>query len=148
MNQAHEWPTLERLDLNLFRVFEVVYRERNLTRAALLLHLSQSAVSHALARLREQLGDPLFVRAGRGAAPTPLAEQLAPGIQDALEGLRRNLGRGHGFDPQHDRRGFSLDMPGQLEPAVLPGILGQLRRLPPPLGVRSSRVPWAALELE
>ena len=53
MNQPHEWPPLSRLDLNLFRVFEVVYRERNLTRAAALLHLSQSAVSHALARLRE-----------------------------------------------------------------------------------------------
>ena len=50
MNDAHEWPVLKRLDLNLFRVFEVVYRERNLTRAAALLHLSQSAVSHALAR--------------------------------------------------------------------------------------------------
>ncbi len=57
---------LSRFDLNLFRVFEVVYRERNLTRAAGLLHLSQSAVSHALARLRDQLGDPLFVRQGRG----------------------------------------------------------------------------------
>lgn len=148
MNQTHEWPTLERLDLNLFRVFEVVYRERNLTRAALLLHLSQSAVSHALARLREQLGDPLFVRAGRGVAPTPLAEQLAPGIQDALEGLRRNLGRGHGFDPQHDRRVFSLNMPEQLEPLMLPGILGQLRRLAPQLEVRSSSVHWAALKLE
>lgn len=66
MNQPHEWSPLSRFDLNLFRVFEVVYRERNLTRAAGLLHLSQSAVSHALARLRDQLGDPLFVRRGRG----------------------------------------------------------------------------------
>ncbi|MBF3246667.1 LysR family transcriptional regulator, partial [Pseudomonas aeruginosa] len=55
MNQPHEWSPLSRFDLNLFRVFEVVYRERNLTRAAGLLHLSQSAVSHALARLRDQL---------------------------------------------------------------------------------------------
>lgn len=58
---------LSRFDLNLFRVFEVVYRERNLTRAAGLLHLSQSAVSHALARLRDQLGDPLFVRQDAGS---------------------------------------------------------------------------------
>lgn len=54
MNQPHEWSPLSRFDLNLFRVFEVVYRERNLTRAAGLLHLSQSAVSHALARLRDR----------------------------------------------------------------------------------------------
>ncbi|MBH8716840.1 LysR family transcriptional regulator, partial [Pseudomonas aeruginosa] len=78
MNQPHEWPPLSRLDLNLFRVFEVVYRERNLTRAAALLHLSQSAVSHALARLREQLGDPLFVRQGRGVGAPPRAPPPAP----------------------------------------------------------------------
>lgn len=81
MNQQHEWSALGRIDLNLFRVFEVIYRERNLTRAAVILSLSQSAVSHALNRLREQLGDPLFVREGRGVAPTPLARQLAPGIR-------------------------------------------------------------------
>ena len=55
MNSPHEWSGLSRLDLNLFRVFEVVYQERNLTRAASVLHLSQSAISHALARLRAQL---------------------------------------------------------------------------------------------
>ncbi|ETU85442.1 hypothetical protein Q053_03391 [Pseudomonas aeruginosa BWHPSA048] len=72
MNQPHEWSPLSRFDLNLFRVFEVVYRERNLTRAAGLLHLSQSAVSHALARLRDQLGDPLFVPSDwRRASMTP-----------------------------------------------------------------------------
>lgn len=98
MNQPHEWSPLSRFDLNLFRVFEVVYRERNLTRAAGLLHLSQSAVSHALARLRDQLGDPLFVRQGRGVAPTPLAERLAPGIHDALAGLHRSMNRCQTFD--------------------------------------------------
>lgn len=71
------------IDLNLFRLFEVIYRERNLTRAAAVLNLSQSAVSHALNRLREQLDDQLFVREGRGVVPTPLAKQLAPGIEDA-----------------------------------------------------------------
>ncbi|MDX1366329.1 LysR family transcriptional regulator [Pseudomonas sp.] len=148
MNQAHEWPALERLDLNLFRVFEVVYRERNLTRAALLLHLSQSAVSHALARLREQLGDPLFVRAGRGVAPTPLAEQLAPGIQDALSGLRHSVTRGRLFDPRCDRRNFTLNMPEQMEPLVLPALLDHLRHLAPQVEVRSGSLHWAELRRE
>jgi DNA-binding transcriptional LysR family regulator len=148
MNKTHEWPALERLDLNLFRVFEAVYRERNLTRAALLLNLSQSAVSHALARLREQLGDPLFVRAGRGVAPTPLAEQLAPGIQDALSGLRRSVTRGRLFDPRSDRRSFTLNMPEQMEPLVLPAVLGHLQRLAPQVELRSGSLHWAELRRE
>src|SRR5262245_11714051 len=57
---------LGRIDLNLLRVLDVIHEERNLVRAGLRLHLSQSAVSHALARLRETLGDELFVRTGRG----------------------------------------------------------------------------------
>ena len=145
MNQQHEWSALGRIDLNLFRVFEVIYRERNLTRAAALLHLSQSAVSHALNRLREQLDDPLFIREGRGVAPTPLATQLAPGIQEALAGLLRSVTRGQDFDPTQDRRTFTLNMPEQMEPVVLPSIIDHLRRVAPQLQVRSSSLHWAAM---
>ena len=133
---------------NLFRVFEVVYQERNLTRAASVLHLSQSAISHALARLRAQLDDPLFVREGYGVAPTPLAKQLAPGIQDALSGLRRSLNPAQAFDPLRDRRRFTLNMPEQLEPVILPLILAHLNRVAPHLEVRSTSVHWADLKLE
>ena len=148
MNSPHEWSGLSRLDLNLFRVFEVVYQERNLTRAASVLHLSQSAISHALARLRAQLDDPLFVREGYGVAPTPLAKQLAPGIQDALSGLRRSLNPAQAFDPLRDRRRFTLNMPEQLEPVILPLILAHLNRVAPHLEVRSTSVHWADLKLE
>lgn len=148
MNQSHEWSALGRIDLNLFRVFEVIYRERNLTRAAVVLSLSQSAVSHALNRLLEQLGDPLFVREGRGVAPTPLARQLAPGIEDALSGLLRSVSRGQRFDPLRDRRTFSLNMPEQMEPVVLPMLIAHLQRVAPQLEVRSSSVHWAELKRE
>jgi DNA-binding transcriptional LysR family regulator len=148
MNQQHEWSLLGRIDLNLFRVFEAIYRERNLTRAAALLHLSQSAVSHALKRLREQLDDPLFVREGRGVAPTPLATQLAPGIQEALAGLLRSVTRGQDFDPAQDRRTFTLNMPEQMEPVVLPNIIDHLRRVAPQLQVRCSSLHWAELQRE
>ncbi|MFJ2452586.1 LysR family transcriptional regulator [Pseudomonas protegens] len=148
MNSPHEWSGLSRLDLNLFRVFEVVYQERNLTRAASVLHLSQSAISHALARLRAQLDDPLFVREGYGVAPTPLAKQLAPGIQDALSGLRRSLNPAQAFDPLRDRRRFTLNMPEQLEPVILPLILAHLNRVASHLEVRSTSVHWADLKLE
>ena len=126
----------------------MVYQERNLTRAASVLHLSQSAISHALARLRAQLDDPLFVREGYGVAPTPLAKQLAPGIQDALSGLRRSLNPAQAFDPLRDRRRFTLNMPEQLEPVILPLILAHLNRVAPHLEVRSTSVHWADLKLE
>jgi hypothetical protein len=58
------------IDLNLLRVFEILYDERNVTRAAARLFLTQSAVSHALARLRDVLGDPLFMRIPSGLQPT------------------------------------------------------------------------------
>lgn len=148
MNQQHEWSALGRIDLNLFRVFDVIYRERNLTRAAVILSLSQSAVSHALGRLREQLDDPLFVREGRGVAPTPLARQLAPGIEDALSGLLRSVSRGQHFDPLRDRRSFALNMPEQMEPVVLPMLIAHLHQVAPQLEVRSSSVHWAELKRE
>jgi len=116
--------------------------------AAALLHLSQSAVSHALARLREQLGDPLFVREGRGVAPTPLAEQLAPGILDALAGLQRSVTRVAAFDPLHDRRSFNLNMPEQMEPLLLPAICAHLQQHAPQVQVRSTSLHWAELRRE
>jgi DNA-binding transcriptional LysR family regulator len=148
MNDQHEWPAAGRIDLNLFRVFEVVYRERNLTRAAAILHLSQSAISHALARLREQLGDPLFVREGRGVAPTPEARRLAPAIAQALGILQDSVGRLKEFDPVQDARTFTLSMPEQLEPVLLPAIIAAVRERAPRVRVRSGGVRWAELKLE
>src|SRR5262249_31194837 len=69
---------LSAIDLNLFLVLNTVLEERSATRAAARLHVTQSAVSNALTRLRELLGDPLVVRSGRGLVPTPRAEELAP----------------------------------------------------------------------
>ena len=68
---------LGNLDLNLLRVFDAVARERHVTRAAERLHLSQPAVSNALARLRAALGDELFLRRPGGVEPTELARSLA-----------------------------------------------------------------------
>ena len=142
MKTAHESGLLGRLDLNLFRVFAMIYQQRNLTRAAQLLHLSQSAVSHALARLREQLGDPLFVREGRGVLPTPLAEQLAPGILDALDSLQDSLRTLQSFDPAQARRRVRLNMPEQMEPLLLPQAIACLAEQAPLLQVHSSSLHW------
>ena len=78
---------LSRIDLNLFTVFDAIYREGGITPASRRLHLSQPAVSHALGRLRELLNDPLFERRGHEMIPTPLARSLADSIASSLGSL-------------------------------------------------------------
>ncbi|MBL6749888.1 MAG: LysR family transcriptional regulator [Nevskia sp.] len=140
MTSDHVLPGLRRIDLNLLRVFETVYRERNLTRSAAALALSQSAVSHALARLRAQLGDALFVRQGFGVRPTPLATRLAPAVQEALAGLRSALQRGVGFDPAADLDNVAVAVPEEMEMIVLPPLVAHLRRIAPRVVVSSLRI--------
>lgn len=139
--------SLRRLDLNLFTVFEAVYRERNLTRAAEVLALSQSAISHALSRLRRGVGDPLFVRHGRGVIPTPRAEALAPAVQEALGTLQSAL-RPERFEPTRDLRRMAIAMPDELEPIVLPQLLHSLRRVAPQAVVASVRLDRAGLRTD
>lgn len=148
MNKPDAQIALNRLDLNLFRVFDVVYRERSLTRSAEVLSLSQSAVSHALGRLRQRLGDPLFLRQGRGVLPTPRADALAPAVQQALGCLDSALRPGHRFDPAQDLRRVTLAMPDELEPIVLPALVSALRRRAPRASVASVRLDRAALRTD
>ncbi|PRB80900.1 LysR family transcriptional regulator [Pseudomonas sp. MYb185] len=148
MNEKNISPSLSRIDLNLFRIFEVVYRERSLTRAAAVLHVSQSAVSHALSRLREHFADPLFVREGRGVAPTVMALRMAPAILDSLERLQQGIGRLQQFDPATDRRTFTLSLPEQLEPVVLPALFLHMRAMAPYCRIHTAGVRWNELPLE
>lgn len=148
MSSVREGGALRRTDLNLLAVFDVVYRERNLTRAARILSLSQSAVSHALARLRERLGDPLFLRQGRGVVPTPRAEQLAPEIQAALSRLEEALRGGRGFEPARDLRRATLAMPDELEPIVLPLLAANIRAAAPEAVLASVRLDRGALRAD
>lgn len=82
---------IAQLDLNLLKVFEALHDEASASRAALRLGVTQSAVSAALRRLREVYGDQLFVRTGRGLAPTLKANQLKPLIGEALNKCRQSL---------------------------------------------------------
>jgi DNA-binding transcriptional LysR family regulator len=99
---------LSSLDLNLFVMLHVVLEERSATRAAERLHVTQSAVSNAIARLRAVLGDPLVVRSGRGLAPTPRAEELAPFVAQAVAQLQLAVDRGAAFVPAASERRFTL----------------------------------------
>jgi DNA-binding transcriptional LysR family regulator len=122
-----EASSLAGIDLNLFLVLHAVLSEGSVTRAAQKLHVTQSAVSNALARLRELLQDPLFVRNGRGLVPTPRARELAPLVQRALGALQAAVG-GSAFDPAQSTRRFTLAWSDAQAIAHLPDLLPQFER--------------------
>lgn len=148
MNKDNVFDHITRLDLNLFRVFAMIYRERNLTRAAERLCISQSAVSHALARMRQQLDDPLFVREAQGVVPTPLAIKMWPDIEDGLSFFERAVDRGSSFDPARDVEQVTLAMNDEIEPILLPIFVAGLQREAPGLRVASVRVSRPTLRAE
>ncbi|MGE4338218.1 MAG: LysR family transcriptional regulator [Pigmentiphaga sp.] len=114
------------IDLNLLRVFEAVYRTRNVSRAAEALGLTQPAVSHALTRLRLLLRDPLFVRAGGGVRPTAKASQLAGPIQQGLQTLQGALSDSFRFDPEDSQRTFRLHLSDIGESSFMPPLMSAL----------------------
>lgn len=116
------------LDLNLLRVFDAVMNERNLTRAAQTLALSQSAVSHALKRLRTLLGDELLTRTAFGVVPTPKAEALWPSVRTALAQLERAIAPAS-FDPCTDAANFLLMMADATAVILLPGMVSRLEQM-------------------
>ncbi|MCC2596170.1 LysR family transcriptional regulator [Pusillimonas sp. MFBS29] len=125
---------LQSLDLNLLRVFDAIYIERSISRAAIRLNLSQPAVSNALSRLRERIGDPLFERTAEGMAPTPRAKTIAEPIQRALDLLREGLSQRSGFDFSESKRTFELAVEDYGENVILPRFLKWLHEVAP--GIR------------
>jgi DNA-binding transcriptional LysR family regulator len=107
------------LDLNLLRVFDAVMVERNVTRAAEKLAMTQPAVSNALRRLRESIGEELFVPGSTGVAPTPRATALWPSVRQAL-GVLRDVFDPQDFDPHQDERRFRLAMADATASVLLP----------------------------
>lgn len=118
------------LDLNLLLVLHIVLLERNVARAAERLHVTPSAVSNSLARLRDALRDPLFTRQGRGIVPTPRALELQPTLQRALGELSRAL-ESAPFDASGCSRTFTLATADVGQVAWLPKlVLAMQRQLP------------------
>lgn len=132
---------LDKIDLNLFRVLDAVYAERNLTRAADALHLTQPAISNALARLRAALDDPLFVRTPQGMVPTPVVENIMPTVHEALQLLGKSVDALRRFDPQQSKRVYRFSMNDLGEALLLPPLLGMLEREAPMASVSSYYVP-------
>lgn len=119
-------PNIRTLDLNLLKVFEAVYEQGGISRAAESLHMTQPAVSLALKRLRETIGDELFIRAHRGMKPTHRAEELAGPIREALAVVGEALEQGESFDPVASRRVFKIAFGRYGELDLLPRILNVL----------------------
>ena len=121
----------DRLDLNLLRVFLAIWDLRGLTAAGDRLGLTQPAISHALRRLRDRFGDPLFVRVANRMLPTDAAVRLHEPLDRAFELLNRTLQRGVVFDPGVTERTFRVAMSDIAEAYILPRLMRELSRVSP-----------------
>ncbi|MBI5278841.1 MAG: LysR family transcriptional regulator [Burkholderiales bacterium] len=124
------------LDLNLLRVFDQVMADRNLTRAARNLAMTQPAVSNALNRLRDALGDRLVTRSGYGVEPTPRAVALWPAVSDALRQLESSLSPGE-FIASEAETSFVLAMADATAAELMPGLVEIIERDAPGVSMRS-----------
>lgn len=131
------------VDLNLLTAFEALLEERNVTRAAKRVHLSQPAMSNALARLRVLFEDPLFKRVSRGITPTTRALELAGPVRGGLALLRAAFDERRVFNPAGSGRTFRLAMSDYSELRVLPGLMRRISSFSPHIQVlvrRTERV--------
>lgn len=131
---------LRRVDLNLLTVFEAILTEQNITRAAASLGMSQPAMSNALARLRELLKDPLFVRTGRGMLPTERAKQLAAPVREALALIQNTLSEQWLFDYATASHAFHIAMSDYCESVLLPRLLDWLEKVAPGISITVSPI--------
>ncbi|MEO3998037.1 LysR substrate-binding domain-containing protein [Mesorhizobium sp. CAU 1732] len=129
-HNMHDMNNLRGIDLNLLVILNALLVERHVSRTALRLNMSQPAVSHALARLRALLDDPLFTRQGGGLVPTIRAMELSRPLDEALSQIRTVLGP-DSFEPGRTRHSFRLAMSDYGAEIVLPKLMHELRRSAP-----------------
>lgn len=133
MNQIHNTNPLEvgnfhRIDINLYPLFIAIFEQKSISKAAQLLCISQSAVSHALQRLRLQLKDELFVRSGQKMLPTPFAEQIYQPIQTALSTIQNIAIPQHDFDPSM-LKSLKIAIHDEIEPIIFPQLVHHFSQL-------------------
>jgi DNA-binding transcriptional LysR family regulator len=126
---------LARMDLNLLLTLQVLLESRSVTEAARQLHLTQSAISKALGRLRQQFNDPLFYRASKGLVPTPFAQRLQQPLHDWLE-TAAGLFAHEEFDPATSRGEFTLVAHDYLHVVMIPRLLALLSEQAPHMKLR------------
>ena len=132
--------TLDAISLRLLRLFETVYRARNISQAADELRTSQPSVSLSLSRLRQHFEDPLFVRSGAKMEPTPRAEALIEGVRAILFIASDHfIGRAP-FDPSTSERRFTLHMTDPGKTILMPRLVESVARLAPKIRLRVREV--------
>jgi DNA-binding transcriptional LysR family regulator len=129
-----------KFDLNLLPIFLTLMDERNVTRAAERLGMTQPALSNALNRLRDTMRDPLFIRERYGMKPTQMAEELAPVVRAALTSLEDMIGGQQTFDPALATRQFTIAPNSYVEFVLMPVIVARLRKVAP--GIRLRLTPF------
>ena len=122
------------IDLGALLAFDAIRRTGSVTLASIELDQAQSTLSNRLRRLREQLGDPLFVRTPHGMAPTPYADKISENISGAIALLNRGLNGAGGFDPRREERNFTIVMTDLTEILLLPALLQRCRADAPGMG--------------
>jgi DNA-binding transcriptional LysR family regulator len=137
-----------RLDLNLFRVLDAIYTYGGVSAAARVLHLTQPAVTHALKRLRDHLGDPLFIRQGNRLLPTEKVRTMMPAVQAHLEGLHATAHAQPRFDPARLELEFTIGFRDILESIALPALLKRIEREAPHVRVVSHRIAAGEVDRE
>jgi DNA-binding transcriptional LysR family regulator len=128
------------LDVRLLRLFDALYATRSVTRAARQLGQAQPTVSIWLGRLRQELGDPLFVRTSSGLEPTPRADALIGTARSAIEILQRLASRPKPYDPSTDERCFRICMTDASHVTLLPRLLGHMRTASPHARVEALQI--------
>jgi len=129
-----------KIDLNLFRIFDAIYRNRSITQAALRIGISQPAVSNALGKLRGIFQDRLFVRTSEGMTPTPLATRIHPVVRQALLKLDDIVEHSFLFDPLKCTKTFRFAMTDYGTTTVLPSIVERITRHVPNAMIRIRRL--------
>src|SRR5262245_20369010 len=129
---------LSRIDLNLLVLFDVVFQERHVGRSAERLHLSPSAISHGLGRLRTLLDDPLFLKTPKGVVPTERALQLATSVAEILARIRGVVSTATPFAPRQSTRRVVIGAPYVVSSFILPSLPETVRAVAPcvDLGIR------------
>src|SRR5580658_8406202 len=137
---------ISRIDLNLFVVFKVIYERESISRAAEQINLSQPAVSHALARLREIVSDPLFVRSGQRITPTQTAHRLIGPARVALESLERVMSELHEFDAGNAEDAFTIGINSLMENALFTPLMERVGATAPHVRLASVRLERKTME--
>jgi DNA-binding transcriptional LysR family regulator len=135
-----------RADLDLLRVLDAIHAEGGVTRAAERLNLSQSAISHSLARLRRLFGDPLFTRDGRQLSATPLTRDLIGPLRQGLQALDRLVANAGRFHPATAEAQYTISLRDPTETLMLPAIMRRIAQTAPGVALRTVQVRRRNLE--